>query len=530
MKKRNVFTVLLSALVVGLMTVDVWLRAGGRLTGEGVLNLVVWSCAIGGLSCVLGRLSRIAFHCLMNYVLFFEVAGLYIWSAFHMSLGGDWLLIVANTNRREVAKFVQSLDWSAALWAMGAVMAFVALNWIAHGARFPRTGWRTCLFGCLLIVPFVCLNVLVQNWRDGLFSMSFTHVIRSTKRSHDSFAGLLRAVNDPQLPEHLTLESRTGCPPLGVFLIGESSTRNHWGLYGYRERDTTPCLNSVSNELCVFTDVVGCWSETTEACRYLLTDTLIEDESKATCTLPEVFRRAGYHCAYYTMTPKAESGLYDVLGACFSSCHVRNHLNEADGGEMKLDTALLPCLDYELRTHRDDPAVVFLQFSACHYPYAAYYPPDENVFDAKDGDVVKQYDNAVRYGDRVLVEVLERLKKEDRPVFVVYISDHGETPNSKKWRYVPDRDLWELPMFLWFSPAYSSAYPEIVANARAAVGKPLQADQLFYGFTRIALVGGCPQYSPSVDFLSAEFRIREKRMVLKKRFAYRKDGGRELSR
>jgi len=41
-----------------------------------------------------------------------------------------------------------------------------------------------------------------------------------------------------------------------VLILGESTARSHMGLYGY-ERQTTPRLNSISNSLWTFNDVIS---------------------------------------------------------------------------------------------------------------------------------------------------------------------------------------------------------------------------------------------------------------------------------
>ena len=85
-------------------------------------------------------------------------------------------------------------------------------------------------------------------------------------------------------------------------------------------------------------------------------------------------------------------------------------------------------------------------------------------------------------------------------------------------------------MFVWYSPQYAESYPDVVARTAAAVNLPLQSDQLFFGLVAMARVASAdiPSYAESKDFLSREFEIREKRLVLKKKYIYKRDGGREL--
>ena len=169
-------------------------------------------------------------------------------------------------------------------------------------------------------------------------------------------------------------------------------------------RDTTPCLNSISNELFVFRDVVGCWSATADACRYLLTDTLIEDERLASCALPDVYCRAGYDCVFYTMSPEPGTGYYDILDALFSKCSTKVYLNGRDILHPHLDNEILPYFEKEVvsRRNKSHPSVLFFQLGGCHYPFDRWYPKSENVFGARENDNVVHYDNAVRFDDKII--------------------------------------------------------------------------------------------------------------------------------
>lgn len=534
MKERylSVSFVAFAFVVVALMAVDVVARFGWCSIG-GWKQCVVWSAFFLAPTFVFGRLSRYLYLPVMCYVFVIEVVNIYILCTFHMSIGGDWLMIAMNSNKAEVINFLHGmLDISSIALVSSSLTLLIGVCVLIWKTRFPVLHVWSPVVAILLLIPIVVFNVIGVQWRDGLFCMNFTHIIRQTKRSHDSFSGLMRAVNHPTLPDRLSLSTRDERPPLGVIIIGESATRNHWGLYGYKKRDTTPCLNSISNELYVFRDVVGCWSATADACRYLLTDTVIENERLASCTLPDVYRRAGYDCVFYTMSPEPGTGYYDVLDALFKTCSTNVYLNGRDILHPRLDDMIIPLFRKEVRARRDEsrPSILFFQLGGCHYPYERWYPSDENVFGAGDGDSVIHYDNAVRFDDRVIAEMLQIVKQENRSAFVFYISDHGETPDSGHWRLFPDRDLWELPMFIWCSPQYAEAYPAVVERIAAAVNLPLQSDQLFFGLVALARVNGrdIPSYTTKLDFLSSDFTVREERLVLKKKFVYRKDGGRML--
>ena len=94
--------------------------------------------------------------------------------------------------------------------------------------------------------------------------------------------------------------------------------------------------------------------------------------------------------------------------------------------------------------------------------------------------IVADYDNAVRYNDRVVGEILDRCRTRD--AVVVYLSDHGEEVFDYAHRngrihdatLSPDccRHQYEIPFMIWMSDRYRAARPELAAAIARAVDRP----------------------------------------------------------
>lgn len=65
-------------------------------------------------------------------------------------------------------------------------------------------------------------------------------------------------------------------PKTFVIVIGESATKNHYGIYGYK-RNTTPNLDSIKDELLIYNNVVTPATQTLIAMRQILTFSNYED-------------------------------------------------------------------------------------------------------------------------------------------------------------------------------------------------------------------------------------------------------------
>ena len=88
------------------------------------------------------------------------------------------------------------------------------------------------------------------------------------------------------------------------------------------------------------------------------------------------------------------------------------------------------------------------------------------------------YDNSIAFTDLLLGQAIAMVKPLHRPSFLVYLSDHGETPSSPHWRDASSPDLLAVPLIVWFSPEYRARYPETVAAVSSLADEPRELDRL----------------------------------------------------
>ena len=153
-----------------------------------------------------------------------------------------------------------------------------------------------------------------------------------------------------------------------------------------------------------------------------------------------------------------------------------------------------------ISTQAEAPGLVFVHMAGSHYAFRHHYPPEtaKFAFDFVDEQTAKvsedvrrninEYDNTIRYTDGVLHAIVEELRQIDRPAFLIYLSDHGETPSSKFMRDAKDKDLWDLPLVMWFSKQYCKEYPEIVSAMRSVTEDHTQTDALMPLLLKTCLV------------------------------------------
>ncbi|MFL5290914.1 MAG: phosphoethanolamine transferase [Myxococcales bacterium] len=288
-------------------------------------------------------------------------------------------------------------------------------------------------------------------------------------------------------------------PELYVLVVGESSRRQNWSLYGYG-RDTNPLLSKTDN-LVVFRDVVTQAAVTRMSVPLILTRGSIEDEQRAQRerSIVSVFREAGF-ATHWLSTQQRDP----FTGA------INRYPKEADSArffERRYDGVLVDALEELLQDEgaREQKMFVVLHTLGSHFTLTSRYPRDFAVFpDGRESSIlpdgtsgwtdrehlVNAYDNTILYTDRVLADLIGILQKRPGIKGLFYVSDHGDNLRDDA------RDLFghyhnneydlPIPMVFWHSDEYAREYPEKLASLRANASRPLNTRAVFYSLTDMA--------------------------------------------
>jgi len=126
---------------------------------------------------------------------------------------------------------------------------------------------------------------------------------------------------------------------------------------------------------------------------------------------------------------------------------------------------------------KGDKKLIIVHLLGTHMKYAYRYPARYDYFKNAQGlpstlsddkvQVINEYDNAVRYNDYVVHELIQRLNKTNsskQQSLLVYFSDHGEDvydskPNDFKGRNegAPTYPMYAVPFIVWHSSNWENA-------------------------------------------------------------------------
>ena len=315
--------------------------------------------------------------------------------------------------------------------------------------------------------------------------------------------------------------------PYVVFILGESTTRNHMGIYGYHLQ-TTPYLSSLekTGDLVKFTDVISPNGHTIKVLEKLFTFYRQGAKGKwyEYTDLFSILNQAGYYTTW--LSNQESSGIYGNNGRfyaerCKSNSFVCIRDTKSDFTE-PYDEHLLPLLDQTLKQTKLKRFIV-LHLMGTHVEYENRYPKTFKAFSTNvekgENNKIKEtkaaYDTAVRYNDSIVNAIINRFK--DKNALIIYTSDHGEDVMeiNKKIAGHGDIDInnhkVEIPMLVYMSKIFQKNYPYITNRIRLSAHHPFMTDDMIHSILDLMEIQ-TKEYSPSLSIFNKQFNNKRKRI------------------
>jgi len=490
----------------------------------------------------------------------------YCFTKFGSTINPTMLLLLGETNANEAGDFLSTfLSFDALEGGTGWIVALLALHiiwsFIHHRLHLPQAITVPC--GVRVVCSIACLALMIWCVSEAWDNKKATWQLLSasspgqaefilTQPGHAQLyqpswrlafavqANRLAATQLQTLIDGLERVSVDSCQPRGtdvVLIIGESYNRNHASLYGYNKL-TTPRQQrrAARGELIPFTDVVAPWNLTSFVFKLLFSFHVNgdNDEWSDHALFPEVFRKAGYHVTFLTnqFLPRAREAVYDFSGGFFLN---NPTLSQAmfDTRNTKLhvfDKGLLDDFD-TLKNVRDTLNLVIFHLKGQHVNYSSKCPKSRMTWNADDYDRPKlrrkerrtlaYYDNSLVYNDSIVDQIIRRFERQE--AVVIYLSDHGEQVYDDDVHFIcrnhADKinahmahNEYEIPFWIYMSPSYRVANPDVVKRVKRAADKPFMSDALPHMLVYLGGIG-TDEYRSALNPLSDDYDAGRKRLL-----------------
>lgn len=415
------------------------------------------------------------------------VPGLAYFLVYRQELTQSLMMVLFESNQMESQEYLHNyFSW----WIIVALIGFVVLPlslWYWHGKSPRISGMSGAKLGLVsLLVLVAALYSPLKQCAKGDW-----HAAKQRLNKHLSgippfqlALGYLNYRKQLGVVEASLLNMRA-LPPLGnlqqspalqqdtvVLVIGESTSRLHMQLYGY-PRQTNPELSGIKHELSVFDQVYSPRPNTIESLQQVLTfaDQHHPETFKSRPSLIAMMKQAGYYTFWVTnqQTLTGRNTMLTTFARQTDRQFFLNHSRQqnAYSFDEKVLDPFARCLQ--------DPhpkKLIVVHLLGTHMKYSFRYPPQFNHFRKRDGlpqvgldgdkvAVINSYDNAVRYNDWIMSQLIQRLKQRgEQNSLLIYFSDHGEevydTPPHQfqgRLEASPTLPMYSIPFLVWHSPA-----------------------------------------------------------------------------
>jgi len=304
-----------------------------------------------------------------------------------------------------------------------------------------------------------------------------------------------------------------------VLVIGETSRASSWEIMGYG-RKTNPRL-SQRHDLLTAPCAMSESNTTHKSVPMLLSPVSATDyntEIYNVKSLITAFKEAGFHTAFLSNQLPNHSFI-DFFGyEADTTRFVREHRTEITAFD---DTPLLGPMKEILAARRPRQLIVLHTYGS-HFNYrdrydrsrAQFLPDNYRSTDRKyKRELIKAYDNTILMTDSFLACVIECLEAEDCVAAMLYTSDHGEDLYEDGEHFLhasprPSREQLHVPLLVWLSRQYVTAYPEVGSTLRRNFAGPVSTSRSFCP-TALGIAGiRSDRIEKAADLTTAAYRPR----------------------
>lgn len=447
---------------------------------------------------------------------------------YNILIGVGIINSILETNYNEAVEFISMyIRWEEAVGVISLILIFLHLK--KHHLDKIKIGdaWFRWSVVCVLAVSMFYTVRTGIVYKDFIFDDKLLPVQRAYASAQVAFKNI-EAYHDlaEKMNKEIVLTENKSKIKNVVFILGESTNRNHMGLYGYN-LPTTPNLQKLKDkgEIFACSNVISPHSTTVAVLSKLFTfcDYESDQEWYEYNNLIDVMNQAGYKT--FWLSNQETSGIWGNVAQLFahhSKKYEFTRVRDSREDYGTLDEELLPLIDKAMQ-ERADKNFFVIHLMGAHGAYYNRYPYAFAKFSEKDIKmeiddakklVVAQYDNAVYYNDHVVQEIINRFAGDE--TLVVYISDHGEAVYDENGfaghiEENPTRHMIEVPLLFWGSEKFKANYPEKMLEIQNSVNRPYMSDDMIHTILDLTDIK-TPEYDPAKSIVNGAFDASRKRI------------------
>tara|TARA_B110000971_G_scaffold176993_1_gene182596 strand:+ start:1063 stop:2691 length:1629 start_codon:yes stop_codon:yes gene_type:complete len=449
--------------------------------------------------------------------IYFETVYYYFFETY---LSASSLFVLFDSNSSEAAEFLDFyVDYRVIIFSV--LMLFVIITSTLRIKSLLRDFNNTLTRTKILTSTYILLVLAFLKF-SGLIVYNLAYLILKSSIEYNAESSKLGAYKTNKTGNFNNV-SRPNSQEDEVYVIvlGESTSRSHFGLYDY-PRPTTPKLNSLKDELIIYNDVISPHAHSIASITKVFTLGNYEHSDKiGDGSIIQLANKANFETVW--LSNQRPIGIYESLVTKIAlSSNKSKFLTTTYGAHSKVkDAELLPELERVLSDDSSSKKFIIIHLMGTHASYVNRYPDTFNKFkdtplsnykSDETSRIINHYDNAVLYTDFVVSEIIQKVKALNTKSFVLYMSDHGEELFKDRNMAghnedVSTQDMYDVPFLLWQSDDYKEQ-----KQLKIDVDRSYMLDDLFHSVADLLEISA-KEVEEERSIFNAAFKDR-KRFIL----------------
>ena len=500
--------------------------------------------AFAYLSCLLLYVAKSKFLKCLFYAFALLLCGInmYLRVCFGTLLSSNTLLLIAETNRREVAIAVAIIYWIETRYKR------------MEGIIGRKTTRLLVSSGMIIVICIATIEttVYINNFRKHSFTQFEILLSKTQKYSRMDYCRriinslFLLKLSGEETKNAIALAEKVKDDVYGetnndslaiVLVIGESFIKSHASVYGYPLK-TMPNMDDEKSKgnLITYNNVITTAKHTSMSLRNFFSCNSVGDGERwsESSFFPALFKASGYDVYFWDnqYDPYSQTDLDVALNAYIHHSSISNlSYRMCNNAVFEYDGELVEdfrrtCYDDFDKQNRN--SLIMFHLMGQHFNSSKRYPHiaefcrfnadsicwDANYLTTAKKEDIAQYDNSVFYNDYVLKEIIELFKNKNS--IVIFVSDHGELVydvSDVKGRTIEMNTMtpaemthyYSIPTFFWLSEQYMLKHPDMANLIQASKDKHLMSDNICQLLFHIGNIR-TKWYQTNRDVLSQDFQ------------------------
>ncbi|MEJ6791609.1 MAG: sulfatase-like hydrolase/transferase [Lacinutrix sp.] len=263
-------------------------------------------------------------------------------------------------------------------------------------------------------------------------------------------------------------------------------------------RETNPILSKMKDELYVFNDVIASDVMTIRSLEKVLTlSNYNNPKAENNFSVIQLANTAGFDT--FWISNQQPVGFTESTPTIIATAAKHKQFLATDSYMYSIyDEALLPEIKKALK-ETGERKLIFVHLIGTHRTYKKRYPENFSYFEGINERTkikteysktkVNEYDNAVKYNDLVVSNIINLVKEQENNSFVLYFSDHGDDVFDTQdfvghHTHKGSKPMFDIPFLSWFSKDYLAANKRI-DTLKTYSNRKYNTEDFIYSFSDI---------------------------------------------